>query len=219
MKNLTFDPLKDFIPVSSVGNFDCIFVANANSEFRTLADVIKAARDKPGTLNVGTINVGSTQNLSAELFKATANIDFIIIPFRTTPEAVVGLLRNDVHMVVDFPAALKAGLADHKLRAVAATGSVSAQLLSIPTVAQAGVPHYEVTSWNALYAPTGTPKGIVETLNKALGEILADADVKRRALDLGIEPEASSPAEIDARMRADIEKWAKVIEHAGIAKQ
>lgn len=220
MKNLAFDPLKDFVPISSVGIFDCVFVTNAASEFRTLADFMKMAREKPGALNVGTINIGSTQNLSAELFKATAGIDFVIVPFRTTPEAVVGLMRNDVHMVIDFPAALKAGLSDNKLRAIAATGPVSAKVLSgVPTVAQAGVSNYEVTSWNALYAPVGTPKEIVDTLNRALGEILADEDVKKRALDLGIETKASSPADIDARMRADIDKWAKVIERAGIAKQ
>jgi tripartite-type tricarboxylate transporter receptor subunit TctC len=220
MKNLAFDPLKDFVPISSVGIFDCVFVTNAASEFRTLADFMKTAREKPGTLNVGTINIGSTQNLSAELFKATAGIDFVIVPFRTTPEAVVGLMRNDVHMVIDFPAALKAGLSDNKLRAVAATGPVSAKVLSgVPTVAQAGVPNYEVTSWNALYAPVGTPKEIVDALNRVLGEILADEDVRKRALDLGIETKASSPADIDARMRADIDKWAKVIERAGIAKQ
>jgi tripartite-type tricarboxylate transporter receptor subunit TctC len=219
MKNLPFDPFIDFTPISSIGIFDCIFVTNSGTEFRTLADVMKMARDKPGTLNVGTITIGSTQNLAAELFKSLAGIDFLIIPFRTTPDAVVGLLRNDVHVVVDFPAALKAGVSDNKLRPVAATGPVSAQLFKIPTVAAAGVPGYEVLSWNALYAPAGTPKEIVQTLNATLREVLADPEVRKRALDLGIETKASTPAEVEAKMRADIDKWAKVIEHAGIAKQ
>src|SRR5260370_26623419 len=103
-----------------------------------MGEVGKAAGEKPGTLNMGTVNVGSTQNLSAELLKATADVNFVIIPFRTTPEAIVALLRNDIQMVVDFPAALQAGLSDHKLTAVAATGPVSAKSLGVPTVAQAG---------------------------------------------------------------------------------
>jgi tripartite-type tricarboxylate transporter receptor subunit TctC len=218
-KSLPFDPLKDFVPVSSVGFFDCLFATNAESEFKSLPDLLKAAREKPGTINVGTISVGSTQNLSAELFKSTTGINFVIIPFRTTPDAIVALMRNDVQMVIDFPAALQAGLSDHKLRAIAATGPVSAKLVGAPTVADAGVRDYDVTSWNALYAPAAAPKEAVEKLNRALHEVLADPDLKKRAFDLGIETKASTPAEIDARMRADIDKWAKVIERAGIPKQ
>jgi len=120
--------------------------------------------------------------------------------------------------VVDFPAALQAGLSDHKLTAVAATGPVSAKSLGVPTVAQAGVPGYEVTSWNALYAPAATPKEAVEVLNRALREVLADPDLKRRALDLGIDTRAAGAAEMDAQMRGDIDKWSKVIAHANIPK-
>ncbi|MBI3435443.1 MAG: tripartite tricarboxylate transporter substrate binding protein [Proteobacteria bacterium] len=219
-KSLPFDPLKDFVPISSMGFFDCVFVTNSEAQFRTLAEFMAAARAKPGGLNVGTINVGSTQNLSAELFKAVTGLDFVIVPFRSTPEATIALLRNDVQMVIDFPAALKAGLADKKLRAIAATGPVSAKILDgVPTVSQAGVADYEVTSWNSIWAPAGTPKDIVETLNAALRAVLDDPDIKSRALPLGIEARASSPAEIEARMRADIDKWAKVIERANIRRR
>jgi len=218
-KSLPFDPFKDFTPISGVGLFDCLFVTNAEAEFRTLSDFVKTAREKPGTLNIGTINVGSTQNLSAELFKSLAKVNVVIIPFRTSPDAVVSLLRKDIQMVIDFPAALQAGLSDHKLRPLAATGPVSAKLQGVPTAAEAGVTGYEVTSWNSLYAPAGTPKEVIEKLNGALRAVLAEPDLKRRALDLGIDTRATSPAEIDARMRADIEKWAKVIASANIPKQ
>ncbi len=218
-KSLPFDPFKDFTPISGVGLFDCLFVTNAEAEFRTLGDFVKTAHEKPGTLNIGTINVGSTQNLSAELFKSLAKVNVVIIPFRTSPDAVVSLLRKDIQMVIDFPAALQAGLSDHKLRPLAATGPVSAKLQGVPTAAEAGVTGYEVTSWNSLYAPAGTPKEIIEKLNGALRAVLAEPDLKRRALDLGIDTRATSPAEIDARMRADIEKWAKVIASANIPKQ
>jgi len=95
-KKLPFDPLKDFEPVSSLGFFDFVFSTGANSEYRTLGDFIAAAKAKPGALNVGTINIGSTQNLSAELFKTAAGIDFTVIPFRGTPEAQISLLQGDI---------------------------------------------------------------------------------------------------------------------------
>ncbi len=108
-KSLAFDPLKDFTPVSTLGLFDLVVVTNAETKFATLADFLKAAREQPGKLNIGTINVGSTQNLSAELLKATTGIDVAIIPFRATPDAVVALLRNDVQIVIDIYAGLRAG--------------------------------------------------------------------------------------------------------------
>jgi tripartite-type tricarboxylate transporter receptor subunit TctC len=219
-KSLPFDPLKDFVPISSVGYFDTIFIVKAESEFKTLQDFIKAAKDKPGVLNIGTINPGSTQHLTSELFKSSAGINFVNVTFRTTGEAVIALLRNDVQLVIDFYAALKPGLSDNKTRALAWTGpKPSAALPNVPTVAQSGVPGFEVVSWNALYAPAGTPPAVIQVLNGALRVVLADADLKKRALELGIETKASSPAEIDARMKADIQKWAQVIAKAGIAKQ
>ena len=100
-KDLKFDPLTDFVPVSSMGYFDFIFVTQAGSPYRTLADFIKAAKQKPGALNVGTINVGSTQNLSAQLFKSTAGVDVTIVPFRSSPEVLVALLRGDIQLAIE----------------------------------------------------------------------------------------------------------------------
>jgi len=219
-KKLGFDPLKDFVPISSLGFFDCVFASNAASGFKTMDDFLKAAHAKPGTLNIGTISVGSAQHLSAELLKSMSGENFVIIPFRTPAEAVQALLRNDIQLVVDFPAALHAALAEHKLRPVAATGPVSAHALGgIPTVAQAGVPGYEAASWNALYAPSGTPVEPIDILNGALREVLVDPEIKRRAAELGIDTRPGTPAEADARMRGDIAKWAKLIAHANIPQQ
>lgn len=218
-KSLPFNPLKDFVPISSVGFFDCVFVTNAASEYKTLGDFLKGARERPGTLNLGTINVGSTQYLAAELLKSMSGANFIIIPFRTSPETIIALLRDDIQMIVDFPAALTAGLADHKLLPVAATGPVSAKSLGVPTVADAGVSGYDVTSWNALYAPAAVPKDDVKVLNDALHEVVNDPEVKQRAAELGIDTRAVSPDEMDAKMRADIDKWSKVIAEAKIPKQ
>lgn len=219
-KKLPFDPLKDFEPISSLGFFDFVFATGANSEFRTLADFIAAAKARPSALNVGTINIGSTQNLSAELFKTLADIDFTIIPHRGTPEVQISLLQGNVALMIDSYSSIKGNLDDKKFRALASSGPVRSE--STPdtaTVQESGVSGYDVVSWNALFAPAGTPPEIVKTLNGALREILADADVKKRLIGLGIEAKASTPQEISARLKSDIDKWQKVIEKAGIQQQ
>ena len=219
-RKLPFDPLKDFALISSLGFFDFIFAKGANSPFKSLADVIAAAKAKPGTLNVGTINVGSTQNLSAELFKTAAGIDFAIIPYRGTPEIQVALLQGDVALTIDSYSAMKGNLADGKLRALASSGAQRSEATpELASVGESGVADYDVVSWNALFAPAGTPPEIVGTLNAALRDILADPDVKKRLLELGIEAKASTPQEIYDRLKSDIGKWRAVIEKAGIEKQ
>jgi tripartite-type tricarboxylate transporter receptor subunit TctC len=217
---LPFDPLKQFVPVSTLGIFNLDFAVAADSQFKTLGDVLKAARDKPGTVNIGAITVGSTQDLTAELFKSMSGAEFVIIPFRTSPDESVALLRGDIQMEVEFYAALKPSLESKQARALATSGLKRApELPDVPTAAEAGVPKFEVTSWNALYAPAGTPQPIIDKLNATLHEVLADPEIKKRALDLGIDSVASTPAELDARMRSDIDKWTRVIDNAHIPKQ
>jgi tripartite-type tricarboxylate transporter receptor subunit TctC len=217
---LPYDPLKDFAPISSLGYFDFIFATGADSPFKTLADLMAAARAKPGSLNVGTINVGSTQNLSAELFKTAAGLDFVIIPHRGTPEVLVSTMQGNLGLMIDSYSAMKGNLADGNIRALAATGPArSASTPDIPTVQESGVAGYDVVSWNALFAPAGTPPEIVKTLNRALQDILAEPEVKKRLLELGIEAKASTPEEISARLKSDIDKWRKVIETAGVQRQ
>jgi putative tricarboxylic transport membrane protein len=219
-KKLPFDPLKDFAPISSLGTFDFIFATSADAPYKTLGEFVAAAKEKSATLNVGTINVGSTQNLSAELFKSAAGVDFAIIPYRGTPEIQVGLLQGNVALMIDSYSSMKGNIASGKLRALASSGPKRSEATpDIATAAESGVAGYDVVSWNALFAPAATPPDIIKTLNDALKEILADADVKKRMLDLGIEARASTPHEISDRLKADIEKWGKVIDKAGIPKQ
>jgi tripartite-type tricarboxylate transporter receptor subunit TctC len=219
-KQLPFDPLRDFEPISSLGYFDFIFATRSDSEFKTLAEFIAAAKAKPGALNVGTINVGSTQNLSAELFKTTAGIDFQIIPYRGTPDLLVSAMQGNLALIIDSYSAMKGNLADRKLRALASSRPVRSQSApDIPTLRESGVADYEVVSWNALFAPAGTPPDIIQRINRALWEILGEAEVKSRLLELGIEAKASAPEEIKVRLKSDIEKWRKVIEKAGIQRQ
>jgi tripartite-type tricarboxylate transporter receptor subunit TctC len=216
---LPFDPVKEFATISTIGAFDLVVATNVESELETLAVFIKAAREQPGKLNVGTINVGGTQNLAAELLRSSAGLDVQIIPYRGTPDVIVALLRNDVQLMVDFYAPMKPTLLDKKIRAVATTGPQRSPFLpDVPTVAEAGVPGYEVVSWNGIFARTGTAAEIINVLNAAIREIVATPEVRERYADLGIEAKASSPEELKARLQADIAKWAAVIERAGIAK-
>jgi tripartite-type tricarboxylate transporter receptor subunit TctC len=218
-KTLPFDPVKDFAPISGFGNFDLAMAANAASPYHTLADFLRDAKANPGKLNVGTIGVGSTQNLGAELLRSLSGDGLTIITYRTAPEAVIALLRNDIQLLVESYATVKPGLEDGKLRVLAMSGAKRSQVLpNVPTVAEAGVPGYEVRSWNALFAPAGTPPDIIAKLNQAVREVMAQPDVKHRLLDLGIEAQAGPPEEIAARLKADIAKWAKVIDDAKIPK-
>ena len=121
-KALPFDPVKDFACISTIGAFDLVVATNAESELNTLQDFIKGAREQPGKLNVGTITVGGTQNLAAELLKSSAGLNFQIIPYRGTPDVIVALLRNDVQLMIDFYAPMKSTLLDKKIRAVATSG-------------------------------------------------------------------------------------------------
>jgi tripartite-type tricarboxylate transporter receptor subunit TctC len=216
-KNLPFDPVKDFAPVSLVAYFDIVIVTGGESKYQTLGDLLAAARASPGKLNFGTINPGSTQNLSAELFKSTAGIDVAIVPFRTSPEAATALMGGNLDAVFESYTALRSLVAAKKLRGLATTGAKrSLYLPDLPTVKEAGVPTYEVTGWNALAAPAGTPAEVVDRLNRAAREAVAAPAVQQRLGKLGMRLQASSPAELQALLASEIRRWGEVIRSARI---
>ncbi|WP_298253609.1 tripartite tricarboxylate transporter substrate binding protein [Bradyrhizobium sp.] len=219
-EKLPFDPVKDFVAVSSLGYFDFAFVTSTASGFKTLGDFIAAAKARPGALNVGTINVGSTQNLSAELFKTAAGIDFTLVPFRGNHDAEVALLQGNVSLVIDSYSVLQGNIDGGKLRALASSGAGRSESTpNLPTVQESGVTGYDVVSWNAFFARAGTPPDIIKTLNNALQEVLADPGLKKKMLTLGIEAKASTPEAIEGRLKSDIDKWRAVTEKAHIPKQ
>ena len=219
-KNLRYDPVKEFAPVSALGYFEFIFATGGESRFKSMGELLAEARAKPGVLNIGTIASGSTQNLSGELFKSSANIDARIVPYRTTPDVILAALRGDVDVIVDSYASMKANLEDNKLRALGASSiNRSVSLPNLPTVAEGGVPGFDVTSWNAIFAPAGTPQPIIDTLNKGILEVLAMPETKKLLLDLGIEAKGSTPAELGDKLKADIVKWSAIIDKSGIEKQ
>ena len=219
-KSLPFDPVKDFAMVSMVGTFDLVFVVKSESEYKTLADFITAAKAQPGKLNIGTIAVGGTQNLGGELFKSLGNLNVQIVPYKTSPDIVLALLRNDVQIMVDFPPAVQGQVADKKLRILATSSPKASPLFpGIPTVDAAGMKGYEVISWNGVGVPKDTPKEIIDTLNKAMHEVLAVPELKEQFAKVGVIAQASTPGELMDRLKSDIKKWDDVIVKAGIPKK
>ena len=219
-KSLPYDILKDFKSTSTVSFFDLLVVVNADSPLKNLNDVIKAAKDKPGKLNIGTINPGSTQNLAAELFKSVAGIEITIVPFRTSADMATALLRGDIDVMFEFFTAAHGLLSDKKVVALASTGPKrSAYLPDVPTALEAGIKDFEVLSWNGLSVPAATPKNVIDTLVKGLNDVLPDPSIQERAKTLGMDMHGSTPAEMDKRMKDDIAKWGAVIAKAGIPKR
>lgn len=218
--HLPYDPTTQFTMVSQVGVFTLAFAANAQSKFKSIADVIAEAKANPGKINIGSVAVGSTQNFGAELLKSMANIEFQIITFKTSPEVALALLRNDIDVMIDFPVAMDAKVNDGSLRYLATTSLERSPFFpNVPTVNESGVPNYEVSSWNGVFAPPGTPKDIVDTINRAVREALSAPDVVSRFEKVGIAAQPSAPDDVMKRLKADIQKWDAVREKAGIAKK
>jgi tripartite-type tricarboxylate transporter receptor subunit TctC len=218
--NLPYDVLKDFSPVSVAGAFPVLIAVPGTSPYRSLEDVVDAAKKSPGKLNLGAINPGSTQNLSAHLFKQITGADFTIIPYRTTPDLVTALLRGDVDVGFDYYAGFQANLGGGKLRIIATSGEARDPLLAdVPTAQESGFPQYVVTSWNGLTARAGTPPEIVTLLNAEINRALASAEVQEKYRGLGIHAEPSTPQGMHDRLARDIARWRDVIDKAGIPKQ
>ena len=219
-KTLPYDVLRDFKSVSVMAWLDLTIATKADGPLKTVSDIVAAAKKNPGKLNFGTIAPGSTQHLSAELFRLTGDIKVAMVTFRTTPDLVTALLRGDVDVGFDYLAGFRAQISDNALRAVASTGDKrSPSTPDVPTVKESGMPDYVVTSWNAVSAPAATPDDIVQFLSKEIREALKSPDIQAKALQFGLDARGTTPEEMQARMRADIEKWGAVIEKAGLEKQ
>ncbi|ARQ00348.1 Bug family tripartite tricarboxylate transporter substrate binding protein [Pseudorhodoplanes sinuspersici] len=219
-KSLPYDLERDLIPISTTAFYGLVVATKAGSPFTSIKDVIGAAKAKPGTLNFGTINPGSNQHLSGELFKSMAGISVAAIPFKTTPELVTAMIRGDIDILFEYQAGLQGSLNDRQIVAIATTGRErSPALPDVPTVSEIGLADYEVTSWNALAAPAGTPAEIVAILNKAVNDVLSLPDVKAAAVSFGMEARGSSVEDLRERIAREVAKWGKVVEAAGIEKK
>jgi tripartite-type tricarboxylate transporter receptor subunit TctC len=217
---LPFDVLKDFTPVSVAASFEMLLAVPGDSPYKSLKDVVDAAKKNPGKLNLGAINPGSTQNLSAHLFQQVTGAEFIVVTYRTTPELVTALLRGDVDLGFDYYAGFISEIGGGKLRIIATSGEERDPLLKdIPTAKEGGFPQYVVTSWNGVAGPAGLPPEIVQTLNLQINRALAAPDLQEKARGLGLDARASTPQQMRDRMAADVAKWRAVIDKAGIPKQ
>src|SRR5689334_3921957 len=205
LKTMPFDPATAFAPISTLALFDLLLLVKADSPMQTLKDALATARTDPAKFNVGTINPGSTQNVTAELLRSATGIPMTIVPHRTSAEVLTSLLRGDTQIGIDSYAALKSPIDAKQIRAIAGSGSKRSPMQpDVPTLQESGV-DATVEGWNSLVAPAGTPKDIIAVLNGHVRAIIADPDFQRRMLDLGGEPVAGSPEELDARLKSDID--------------
>jgi tripartite-type tricarboxylate transporter receptor subunit TctC len=214
------DPRTEFRPIVGVSEFAYLFVTSAASQYKTLQSWMDAARSRPNTLTIGTSSAGTSNYLAALLFKSMQHLAVTVIPYRGPAELSVALLRNDVDLVVNAYGGLRPQIEAGKIRPLAVTSAVRlTELPDAPTMAEAGVPDYVVTSWNSLYGPKAMPDQAVEILTRASTQILNDPGVRTRFKEAGFDAKALPPDTLDQRMRTEIDRWARVIADAGLEKQ
>src|SRR5262245_54633591 len=219
-KSLPYNIETDFIPISTTASYGLVITTKASSPYKTIKDVIANAKAHPGSLNFGTINVGSAQNLSAELFRTMADLDVTIIPYKTTPDLANAVLRSDVDVAFEYFAGFQSSITNGQMTVLATTGPERASNLpNVPTAIESGLPGYEVTSWNGLAVAAGAPANVVTQLNRAVGEALKSPEVQKFSNDAGMDAHGMSSDDLRNRIKADVLKWAQVIANAGIKKQ
>jgi len=217
-----FDALKDFAPVATMATFDLAICVGQSSKFKTLAELLAYARANPGKLNMGTPQVGTTQNLAAELFKSTAGVDIQIVPFNGTPPAITALRGGQIDAVLDIVGPLMGQIASKDLLPLAVLGAQRApQLPAVPTARESGgkLAQFDASSWNGLAAPARTPPAVIERLSREVQAVLAQPDVQKQLLDLNLVAQGSTPEQLKQRLAQDITRWSDVIERAHIPKQ
>ncbi|HSQ04489.1 MAG TPA: tripartite tricarboxylate transporter substrate-binding protein, partial [Burkholderiales bacterium] len=213
-------PVKDFAPVSTLGAFSLVLFVSPDSPIKSVKDLIATAKANPGKLNMGTINIGATQNLAGELFKSMAGLDLVVVPFNSTAAVITGVRGNTVQAAVEVLAPVIGQIRAGALRAIAVTTPKRfAALPDVPTVIESGVPGYEVIAWNGIGVPAKTPRAIIDRLNKAMHAALASPEVKQRFQELGVEARPSTPEAFHQFLVAEIVKWKAVTEKAKIPKQ
>jgi tripartite-type tricarboxylate transporter receptor subunit TctC len=217
---LPYDTLKDFTEIAPLAIQPNVFVVAAGSPYKTLAEFVKAAKEKPGSLNIGHAGVGSGTHLNTEKFIAAANIQVTEVPFKGTPEVVAAILSGDVQA---YWAPISAGMSlvkGGKLRPLAvSTARRNAQLPDVPTTGEAGVRGADAPLWFGLWGPAGMPADLTNKINADVRKALADPAVKERLVASGNDTMAMSPQEFDKLVRTEMDEYARVLKAAGVKPQ
>jgi tripartite-type tricarboxylate transporter receptor subunit TctC len=219
-KSLGFDPVEDFSFVSTVSEFPFFVVVGAGSRFKSIADLVKEAREKPGTLTVGTAGVGTGQHMCSELLAVSLKSKFVHVPFRGDAGAVTALLSSNVDFIIAPGTAIFGQIEAGKFRALAVSGKERwASLPNVPTIAESGAPGFEVLAWTGVATTKGVAKPIVDKLNAEVRRAIAIPAVADKLKGLGSVPVSSTPAEVTNKVRSQVKLWKDVAEKAGLEKQ
>ena len=219
-KSLPYDTVRDFAPISTISTFSIVLLVSPDSPLRSVKDLIAQAKANPNKLNVGTVIIGSTQYLSAELFKSMAGLDMVTVPFNNTGAVLTALRGNSVQVAFEVLAPIIGQIKGGGVRALAVTPAARfAGLPEIPTVAESGVPGYQVTAWNGIAAPAKTPGAVIDRLNREINAALAAPDLKQRFQELRVEGRTGTPEAFRSFLSGEIAKWKAVRDKAGIEPQ
>ncbi len=219
-KSLPFDAVRDFAPISTLATFDIAILVPADSKFKTLGELLAFAKANPGKLNLGSINIGSTQNLAAELFKSTSGTDMQVVPYNGTPALITALRGGQLDVGVEILGPVLPQVAANALRVLAVTGEKRAAVLpDVPTAKESGLPAFVASSWNALAAPAKTPKDVIARLNKDIALALNNPDIKKKLHELNVEALPGTPEQAAALLASETKRWGDVINAAKIPKQ
>ena len=215
---LSYDPIKDFAPVSLLAVVPNVLVTNATQpDVKTAKDVIAAARKTPGKLTYASAGNGTSIHLAGEVFTSLAQVDMLHVPYKGSGPAVSDLLGGQVNYMFDSITSARPHIESGKLRALGVTTAKRSKTLpNVPTLAEAGLPGYEVSPWFAVFMPAATPKDIVAKVNAALLEAMKDPDVVKRFETIGAEPVGSTPEEMAQHLARESERWTKLIQERGI---
>jgi len=215
-RNLPFDTLRDFAPVSVFSQSPNVLVVNAKLPAQNVKELVAMARSSPGKLNYSSAGVGTTQHLAAELFKLRTGTFIVHIPYKGTAPSMTALIAGEVDLSFANIPSIQGHLKSGRLRALAATAARrDPQLPEVPTMKEAGVAGVEVVVWYGVLAPAGTPRGIVQKLSEGIQRATRDADVRKRMLEQGAEPVGSTPEEFSKLLREEVARWAEVVKISG----
>ncbi len=216
-KKMTYDPAKDLAPICLIEKGPLVLMVPNNSRFKTVADVIAAAKAQPEKLSFASGGLGGSHHLSAELFKSLANVSITHIPYKGGAPATTDLLGGQVDMMFEQMYSAAPNIRAGKLRALAITSKTRSPLFpDVPTMVEAGVAGFEVQNWQGLVAPAGTPAAIIRTLNEATNKALADPTIKELMLSQGNELGGGTPEQFAALIKVEAERWGKLVKAANI---